>query len=143
MIYHLMLIHHFILLTYFNIRKDNMKNNKVKHTAKAIFGIYNELCNGDVVDNHSENLMNCVDNIVSIAVHNSRGWKELAIKLKEYLDDVNKYIKDQLRGLDVSFPGVFNVVVEADDEDDNSIISLELGSGTNTIITKINCKEEC
>lgn len=120
-----------------------MKNNKVKHTAKALVGIYNELCNGDVVDNHSENLMNCVDNIVSIAVHNSRGWKELSLKLKEYLDDVNKYIKDQLKGLDVTFPGVFNVTLEADDENDNSIISLELGSGTNTIITKINCKEEC
>ena len=64
-------------------------------------------------------------------------------KLKEYLDDVNKYIKDQLKGLDVTFPGVFNVTLEADDENDNSIISLELGSGTNTIITKINCKEEC
>lgn len=120
-----------------------MKNNKVKHTAKAISNIYNELCNGDAIDNHSENLMNCVDNIVSIAAHNSRGWKELALKLKEYLDDVSKYIKDQFRGVDTTFAPVFGIGVEADMQNDNSIISLELGSGTNTIVTKINCKEEC
>lgn len=72
-----------------------MTNNKVKKTAQKMSNEFRTIKDDAVLyDAYVED----INNILNIAKSSSRGWKELSVKLSEYLRDVKEYFETQFKG---------------------------------------------
>ena len=118
-----------------------MKNNKVNKTARDIWKLFYNLWHNVPVSD--EEFKPLIENIIEIAVYNSRGWKDLSLRLNEYLCDVSDYIRTQWRGAKCPVGMVFKSEILTDDQEDNSIVRVKWGLIGSEKLYTIKCKEKC
>ena len=72
-----------------------MTNNKIKKTAQKMC---NEFKNSNNDNTLATALSDDFQNVLNIAKAASRNWKEMSVKLVEYLRDIQEYFDTQFKG---------------------------------------------
>lgn len=72
-----------------------MTNNKIKKTAQKMCNEFKNSKDDAVL---YDTLVEDFQNVLAIAKTASRNWKELFVKLTEYLRDIEEYFETQFKG---------------------------------------------
>lgn len=120
-----------------------MRNNKVDKTARIIWKIFYALKNGATTEDQLSSFEPLIENIIEIARVNTRGWKEMALRLNEYLADVSDCIRTQWRGCKCEVGMIFKSEIIQDANEDPCIVQIRWGLiDVDESIYTINCKEK-